>query len=129
MDASEWRQLLSDWKMRVTAYQTAQYEKASHLEKRHYRLGVPATIFAAIAGTTAFANLAKDTFSFKAQVIVVVVSMTAAALTAVQTFFNYGQRAEKSRSVSNQFGGVRKGIDILEQFPPASDDEKQAKLQ
>jgi len=128
MDASEWKKLLGDWKQRVAAYQTAQYVKASHLEKLHYRLGVPATIFAAVAGTTAFTNLTKDTFSFKAQIIVVTVSVIAAVLTAVQTFVNYGQRAEKSRAVSNQFGGVRKEIDVLENFPPSSDQEMQAKL-
>lgn len=129
MEASEWRNLLTDWKGRVTVYQTGQYEKANRLEKLHYRLGIPATIFAAIAGTTAFTNLAKDTFSFKAQVTVVTVSVIAAVLTAVQTFVNYGQRSEKSRTASNLLGAVRKDIDILEKFPPATDREMREKLQ
>ena len=67
----EWRRVLQDWKSRVSAYQSAQYTRSVALERRHYLLGVPATIFAAIAGTTVFANLNKE-FSTGARVMVAV---------------------------------------------------------
>jgi len=49
MDAAIWKQLLADWKCLISEYQNAQHEQASRLDHRHYRLGVPSTIFAAVA--------------------------------------------------------------------------------
>jgi Kef-type K+ transport system membrane component KefB len=118
MQTEEWRQILSDWKRRISQFQDAQFEQAVRLDRRHYQLGIPATAFAAIAGTTVFANLGKD-FSTTARLIVATISIITAVITAMQTFLNYGKRAESHRSVSNQFGTLRREIDILEQFPPS----------
>jgi hypothetical protein len=118
----DWHRVLSDWKERISLYQTAQYDKAVSLERRHYILGVPATIFAAIAGTTVFANLNKG-FSTEARVTVAVVSILTAALTGTQTFLNYGKRAETCRSVVSRLGSIRREIDVLEIQVPASRDE------
>jgi hypothetical protein len=117
--SDDWYRVLGDWKKRISAYQTSQYEKAVALERRHYALGVPATIFAAIAGTTVFANLNKD-FSNEARITVAVFSVLTAALTATQTFMNCAKRAETYRSVASQLGNIRREIDILEtQVPPS----------
>jgi hypothetical protein len=51
MQVEAWNRILSDWKTRVSSYQTGQYEQSTHLEKRHYQLGIPAVVLAAIAGT------------------------------------------------------------------------------
>ena len=128
MDAGIWRQVLAEWKSRIANFQNAQHEQANRLDKRHYRLGVPATVFSAVAGTTVFATLGKD-FSIEARLIVAFVSIATAILTAMQTFQNYGKRAEACRSTSHQFGILRREIDILEQFPPTSEKEMQTALQ
>jgi hypothetical protein len=80
-----------------------------------------------VAGTTVFTNLNKD-FNFGARLTVAVVSVLIALLTAAQTFLNYGKRAEACRSVSSQFGNIRREIDILEKFPPSSPQEMEVKL-
>ena len=105
MNQDAWRDILSDWKRRMSGYQDAQYENASRFEKRHFLLGIPAIAFAAIAGTTVFANLGKD-FSTTARLIVAFISITTAVLTAIQTFLNYGKRAKAHRSISHQFGSL-----------------------
>jgi hypothetical protein len=120
MSTEDWTKILSDWKIRISGFQDAQYEQASLLTKRHYQLGIPAIAFAAVAGTTVFANLGKD-FSLGARLLVAFVSITTALLAAMQTFLNYGQRAEAHRSISHQFGNLRREIDILEQFPPSTE--------
>lgn len=127
MQAETWRRILSDWKQRIASYQTGQYNQATYLEKRHYQLGIPAVVLAAIAGTTVFANLSKD-FSTAARLTVAIISITTAILTALQTFLNYGKRAETYRAISHQFGTLRREIDVLEQFPPSTDDQMRDKL-
>jgi len=114
-----WQRVLGDWKERISLFQSEQHKKAVALEKRHYLLGVPATVFAAIAGTTVFANLNKD-FSNEARITVAVFSVLTAALTATQTFMNYAKRAEQCRSVASRLGNLRREIDVLETQVPAS---------
>lgn len=119
--------MLGDWKQRISAYQTVQYNRAVALDRRHYTLGIPATILAAIAGTTVFANLDKN-FSIEARVTVAVVSVLTAVLSATQTFLNYAKRAETYRSVASQLGNIRREIDVLELNVPSSRSELAAAL-
>jgi hypothetical protein len=74
-----------------------------------------------------FANLSKD-FSTTARLTVAIVSLATAILAAMQTFLNYGKRAETHRAISHQFGTLRREIDVLEKFPPSTDDEMRDKL-
>jgi hypothetical protein len=115
-------ELLQDWRQRNGAFQEAQYKKAVILEKRHYALGVPATILPAIVGTTIFATLAKD-LSLWARLSVAFLSIGAAVFAGLQTFLNYGKRAEHYRSVASQYGTIRREIELLEVDMPASPQE------
>jgi hypothetical protein len=125
---SNWNDVLRDWQARVTDFQTRQQLKGVALEKWHYYLGIPATILAAVAGTTVFANLSKS-FSYNARVTVVVISVATAILTALQTFMNFGKRSEQHRDVSTRLGDVRRSFDIELQFPPETVAEKRAALE
>jgi hypothetical protein len=125
---TDWNELLNDWKSRVTDFQARQQKAGIELEKRHYSVGIPATIFAAIAGTTVFANLTKS-FSYNARLAVVIISVTTAVLSALQTFLNFGKRSEEHRSNSARLGDIRRMVDIELQFPPETVEGKRAALE
>jgi hypothetical protein len=122
-----WGVILGDWKKRIDAFQQLQYRKAIALERRHYLIGVPAAIFAAIVGTTVFATLSKD-FTMTARLTVAFFSIAAAVLAGLQTFLNYGKRAEQHRAVASQFGTIRREIDILDGDPPETIEAFRARL-
>ena len=85
---SDCTEALKDWRSRVTDFQTRQHQRGVSLEKWHYGLGIPATIFAAIAGTTVFANLTKD-FSFSARLTVAIISVTTARPFGAANIFKF----------------------------------------
>jgi hypothetical protein len=120
---ADWTQLLKDWRSRVTDFQARQQHRGIQLEKWHYGLGVPATILAAIAGTTVFANLTKS-FSYNARLTVVIISVATAVLSTLQTFLNFGKRSEEHR-----LGDIRRSVEIEMQFPPETVAAKRAALE
>lgn len=127
MTKETWVEVLDDWQQRVVAYQQAQYTEATSLSRRYYGVGLPVTVLAAVTGTTVFTNLDAE-FSYSARLTVVVVSLVAAILSAVHTFYNFGARSEQCRSVSMQFGHIRREIDILRHFPPTTLEAMETKL-
>jgi hypothetical protein len=69
-------------------------------------------------GTSVFATLGKE-IDVVIKIAVGVASVTAAILTALQTFLSYAERAEKHRVVGVRYGAMRREIEKKLAFPPA----------
>lgn len=117
MDTSALLLVIKDWQRRVTISQEGHDGRARSLDKYHYALGLPTAIFAAITSATVFLNLEKEV-SLQSKVIVGCISLAAAILAAVQTFYSHAKRSETHRLISVQLGAVRREIDILIALPP-----------
>lgn len=53
------------------------------------------------------------------------IGLVAAVLVAVQTFLSLAKRAEQHRSAAVQLGAVKREIEIVQEWPPASTEAKQ----
>jgi hypothetical protein len=127
VDLERVRKILDDWQARVSVYQEGHYKSAQKLEKYHYQLGLPSAILTAITGATVFTNLNQE-MSISVKVAVGTISLLAAVLVGIQTFYNFSKRSESHRSIASQFGHIRREIDILKQFPPEDQAQLEAKI-
>jgi len=70
-------------------------------------------LITAIVGTSVFASIAAQAISVEAKVVVGLLSVLAAVLSSLQTFFKYSERAEKHRAFAARFGSVRRELEVL----------------
>ena len=85
-------------KYRIRAHRKARahYLAAKHHSARHKYLGVPVVITTAIVGTTIFVSLSENP-SIAWKITTGLLSITAAILAALQTFFKHAERSEKHK--------------------------------
>lgn len=112
--------LIETWKKRARINQKAHYMVAERLHGRNFQLGVPVVILSTVVGTSVFATLADDV-SIWGRVVVGVVSITVAVLSALQTFFRFNERAEQHRAAAIQYGVLNRELERLLALPPAED--------
>ncbi|MES2708667.1 MAG: SLATT domain-containing protein [Verrucomicrobiota bacterium] len=94
-------------------------------EKLSWKLGLPAVVLSSITGAAIFAN-GKDKLDFDHKVAVAGISITAAVLSAVQTFLDCPQRAARHRAAAKGFAALSsKTASVLTQ---QSDDGSMAKV-
>jgi hypothetical protein len=91
----------------------AHYEMANVLARRGQFLGVPVILITALIGTSIFATITAQVIPTQAKVIVGLVSVIAAVLASLQTFYKYSERAEKHRMFGARFGSVRRELEML----------------
>lgn len=105
-------EMISHWRFRVHRMQLGHYTAARKFEASHLWLGLPAIIFSSIVGTTVFASLANGANMYL-QVITGLLSVTAAVLTALQTFLKHSELAEKHRIAGAKFANLKHRIELL----------------
>lgn len=134
--ATRSKALMIDWHRRVRENQYVHYETAAHFSRLSYRLGIPAVILSAIVGTAIFASLAKDANQVAGgdsrpiwTILVGLISVVAAALTSLQTFLRYPERAANHRRSGAAFGAIRRELEHLLVFVPDSESELNLKLE
>lgn len=76
-------------------------------------LGVFVTLFSTIVGTTIFATITKTTTDKTIQVATGFLSVTAAVLSAFQTFFRFSEISQQHKNAGTAFEGVRHNLDIF----------------
>jgi len=103
------KQLLADWRHRARKTQKAHFHSAAICSRNHYILGVAVVLLATLAGSTLLTN-------FLEEVYIVVISISAATLAAVQTFLSLPERAEKHRIVAARLSDLKKRIEELQVF-------------
>ncbi len=90
-----------------THYLTA--KRASHM---HTTLGVPVVVISTIVGSTIFATLSEEP-AVGWKIATGMLSISAAVLAALQTFFKYSELAEKHRSTAAQYAAMKRRLDAL----------------
>ncbi|MCH8621580.1 DUF4231 domain-containing protein [Undibacterium sp. TS12] len=107
------RELVLAWLRRARESQMAHYEMANQLATRERWLGVPVILITTIIGTSVFASLTASTIAPEAKIIVGLLSVLAAVMSSLQTFFKYSERAEKHRSTAARFGTIRRKLEVI----------------
>jgi hypothetical protein len=90
----------------------AHFAASERAKGRNLWLGVPATVFATIVGTTVFASLTHET-SVVIVVAVGMLSVGAAVLSALQTFFKFSEVAEKYRLAGAAYESLMHRLDLF----------------
>jgi hypothetical protein len=97
------------------------------------KLGVPVVFFATIAGTATFGTLQAEAANHFLLLLIGFVSISAAVLAGLQTFFGYAEMAEKHKTAAGKYGRLRrkfeqelvlapsKAADILKSLRPEWD--------
>ena len=111
--------MLENWRMRAWASQTAHYRIASKLRLRHRVLGLPVVIFTTAVGTSIFATLSDSESApgFWPRVVVGTISIGAAVLAGIQTFFGFAQRADQHVLAADWYSSIRRGIEQMQATP------------
>lgn len=101
-------------KMQVRARKASidQFKEAEKLKRRHYFLGVPSICLSAIVGSTAFISASEGEITSKYVIFMIVgVSIIAAVLSSLMTFFGYNERAEKYRVTGGGYSNLRRKLE------------------
>ena len=119
--------LTQDWFRRCRESQMVHYEYASLLERRHLYFGVPAIVLSAVVGTAIFSTWG-STANTWLHIVFGLLSMLAAAVSALQTFLNLAERAAKHKSAGASYGAIRRELELLKSLPPTSAEAVQEAL-
>ena len=94
------RVLLEKWNEKAKLSRDLHYVASVRLRRWHYWVGIPTIILSASVSTAVFATVEQGPFASHARVMVGVVSVAAAVLAALQTFFRFHERAELHRAAA-----------------------------
>jgi len=104
-------ELLHRWHSRIRATQTAHYEEASALGRRHLKLGVPVVVLTTLVSTSVFAFLSTGATNPLLQIGTGVLSVVAAILASLQTFLNDGSKQTTHLLAATRLSGLKKRIE------------------
>lgn len=86
-------------------------------------LGIPTTMLTTIVGTAVFASWQQNaTPSQTTALVVAILSMSAAILTGLQTFFRFSERAARHQTDANRAHSICADIDLLLACPPKQEE-------
>lgn len=100
--------LLHERRKLAWAAQHAYFERAGILGKLNYWIGVPVVIVTALAGSAIVAN---HTSANPLPLWVGIITVSAAVLASLQTFFRFGERAAFSAVAGNRYARLRRRIE------------------
>ena len=109
-------ELLEDWLRRVKKAQIAYTRSATYLEKQHYWLGTSIIILSTLTAAFLFST------DFWIKAASSVMSIVAAILAFLQTFFRLSERAEKCRITGVKYGELRMEIEQKMFFQPQGEE-------
>lgn len=98
-------------------------EAARRYDQYRYWLGVPAAVFSAIVGTSVFASLG-TTVDTSIKIIVGLISISAAILSSLQTFFNFNDLAERHRAAGVKYKNIIRELEQAFAEQPESRQDK-----
>ena len=81
--------------------------------RRNRLLGVPATVIAAVVGSSIFATLASNEKHAVVMVATGLLSIGAAILSALQTFLRYAETAQAHKTSASGYGAIRRKINLF----------------
>ncbi len=126
---NEVEMLAKDWFRRCRESQMAHYEYCSILERRHLYFGIPAIVLSTLVGTAVFSSWETAVNDGWGRIVFGMLSMLAAAITALQTFLNLAEKASKHKNSGASYGALRRDLELLKTLPPETEDEMKKQLQ
>ena len=91
----------------------AHYAMAESAKQRNWWLGVPVTIASTIVGTSIFATFSSNSQSSALQIVTGLLSLAAAVLSALHTFFNWPEIAAQHKAAAADFETARHRLDMF----------------
>jgi hypothetical protein len=119
MSTEEWGKVearLKEWMVRTRHSQHSHHEAGKFYKTLHYIYGVPVVVLTTVIGTSVFASLDKQVAD-NMKIWLGALSMSAAALTAVQTHFQFSERSEKHKGLGARYGNIRREIEEVLTLP------------
>src|SRR5258706_261970 len=107
--------LLADWFRRARESQFIHYECGAWFGRLNLLLGIPAIVLSTAVGTAVFASI-ETSVTGPQRIAVGLISILAAILASLQTFLGFSERADKHRTAGSEYGGVRRGLELLRTF-------------
>ena len=106
-------QLLEHWRKQARTANVAHLRATDSMSRRGFGLGATTTIgLGAVVGTSVFASAQGNAkFNTPFGYALGSLSVLAAVLAALQTYFRYSERAEKHRQASRQYGDAVRHIE------------------
>jgi hypothetical protein len=112
-DPTDATELLRGWQLHVSRRRTVHEASARRLQRWNQWLGVPTTVFAAAAGTAAFAAGQVDGGTDVLAVAGLVVGATAAVTSHLHSSLNLGGRAEAHRQAASHYKQLLRSFERL----------------
>ncbi len=101
---------LLHWLRNVKRSQKMNYDSALYYSRLNLFLGIPVAILATIIGTSVFATLESEVDTIW-RIATGLLSILAAALSSLQTFLAFGDRAAKHRAAAAEYGIIKREIE------------------
>lgn len=121
------RVLILAWYRRVRLANQAHAEAASHARRNSVFLGIPAVALSAVVGSAIFATIDKTPNRYL-QIVVGLLSLTTAVLTAFQTFLRLDEQVQEHEATSRSFGAIRRELGQLGAITHHSREETESRL-
>lgn len=110
------RQVATQWYQRAASAAHGHYRAAIRFSRLHLFLGVPSAALATVVGTSVFFALQSKPEIWW-QITVGLMSIAAAILSALQSFLNYNDKAEKHRAAGAKFNAVGRELELWLALP------------
>ena len=119
-------QLLANWERQIEWKQRAHTDASRWITLKNSWVGYPAAALSAIVGTSIFASFLTGSIVPWVQIGTIVLSLSAAVLSAIQTQTRTGflQIADQHRLAAAEYGNLRREIERLRTMPDVDDAEK-----
>jgi hypothetical protein len=116
-----------DYRQLAIHKDNAHYEMALKLRKRHTVLGVPVIVTTAIVSTAIFTTLESEP-DIGWRVLTGLVSVAAAVLAGLQTFFNFAEQAQRHQASAVGYSRLRRRLEQFELRLMATDPQRSKTL-
>jgi len=92
---------------------TAHHMAAERASRKNIWIGVPVVIFSSIVATSIFGSISEAPPSTTWQIITGFVALTAAVLSALQTFFRFAEQSQMHLAAATNFLAMRRKLDVF----------------
>ena len=107
---------------------TAHHMAAERASRKHIWFGVPVVIFSSIVATSIFGSISETPPSTTWQIITGFVALTAAVLSALQTFFRFAEQSQMHLAAAANFLSMRRKLDVFLARNRNSDESSQEEM-
>lgn len=122
-------ELLRGWMLHAHKGRDRHDAAARRCDSYRYLLGVPAVTFSAIVGTSVFASLGNVEIGAGVKISIGLISVFAAVLSSLQTFYNFADRAERHRTTGAAYKALIRELEHMLIAPRGAAEQNAAWVQ